>query len=167
VPAAPSCTRSRARQPTWYKYHSAGYDYHMQIFFKLRDCVVNNPSTSDGTFYAQDMRPRPTTASTPRGPVTSRATNRERTGRAFLVEDAGQPGLFQGSWQVDDEERERLGAADEQTALAWARERAEVVVIRLFESMPYSAGAINPWDGPAWPGLAEAWARPNMTAPPD
>jgi hypothetical protein len=24
----------------------------MAIFFKLRDCVVNNPSTPDGTFYS-------------------------------------------------------------------------------------------------------------------
>jgi hypothetical protein len=88
-------------------------------------------------------------------------------GRAFLVEDRTRRGLFAGSLQDDEGEREQLPATDERTALAWARARAEVVVIRLFESMPYSAGDTNPWGGPQWPGLEAARADPNMTPPPD
>jgi hypothetical protein len=105
--------------------------------------------------------------SSPRAPATSRGISRERAGRAFLVEDRDRRGLFHGSWQADDEERERLEPTDERTALAWARERADVVVIRLFESMPYSAGDVNAWGGPEWPGLEAARANPNMTPPPD
>jgi hypothetical protein len=41
------------------------------------------------------------------------------------------------------------------------------VVIRLYEYMPYSAGTVNPWGGPEWPGLAEARANPNTVVPPD
>jgi hypothetical protein len=52
VPTAPSCTRARSRTPTYSSYHSSGYDFFMQYFFKLRDCVVHNPSTPDGTFYS-------------------------------------------------------------------------------------------------------------------
>jgi hypothetical protein len=87
----------------------------------------------------------------------------------FLLEDRERRGLFQGSWQHNDthQELERLEPTDERSALAWARERADVVVIRLYEFMPYSAGAVNPWGGPEWPGLDEARAFPNTVAPPD
>jgi hypothetical protein len=51
-PAAPSCSRSTVVQPTWNHAQTAGYDYYMSIFFHMRDCAVNNPSTPDGTFYS-------------------------------------------------------------------------------------------------------------------
>lgn len=107
--------------------------------------------------------------STPGGRAISRGSSPERTGRAFLVEDPDRRGLFHASWQADEEELERLEPTDDQTALAWARERADVVVIRLFDSMPYSAGDINPWGAgaPEWPGLREARASPNLIVPPD
>lgn len=75
--------------------------------------------------------------------------------------------MFVGSWQDDESVLESLAATREQSALAWARERADVVVIRLYESMPYSAGRLNPWDGPEWPGLEAAQANPNTTPPTD
>jgi len=41
-----------ARQPTWYTYHSKGYDFYESYWFKLRDCAHTNPQTSDGTWYS-------------------------------------------------------------------------------------------------------------------
>jgi hypothetical protein len=52
LPPAPGCTRTRTRTPTYYRFHSSGYDFFMQYHFKLRDCAVSNPSTPDGTFYS-------------------------------------------------------------------------------------------------------------------
>jgi hypothetical protein len=57
VPDYPNCTRDRARRPTWYHYRTPGHDYHQDIWFKLRDCAVGKPDTSDGTWYS----PRHTT----------------------------------------------------------------------------------------------------------
>jgi hypothetical protein len=59
----------------------------------------------------------------------------------------------------EQRERERLEPTDEESALAWARKRADVVVIRVLESHPYSAGTVNPWGGPEWPGLQAARAN--------
>ena len=106
--------------------------------------------------------------STPKDPATSRGTRRARTGRAYLSEDAENRGRFGGSWQTDDAALENLDPpTDEQTALTWARSRAEIVAIRTVESMLYSAGDVNPWDAPQWPGLEQARANPHMTPPPD
>lgn len=52
VPDYPNCTRQRARMPTWYHPHVRGHDYHQDMWFKLRDCIVRNPSTEDGTWYS-------------------------------------------------------------------------------------------------------------------
>lgn len=47
-----TCTTDRVRQPTWGHYHTEGHDYRMELHFQLRDCAVDNPSTSDGLFYS-------------------------------------------------------------------------------------------------------------------
>jgi hypothetical protein len=82
-----------------------------------------------------------------------------RGGAALLGTTDGM--MFRGSWQVGEAqlERERLDPTDEQPALAWPRERADRVVIGLYEFMPYSAGALNPWGAPEWPGLQRARAN--------
>lgn len=66
--------------------------------------------------------------------------------RAFLLESEDDRELFEGSLQDDDadHEIEWLDPVSEKAALAWARERAEIVIIRRRDSMPHSAGAVNP-----------------------
>jgi len=66
--------------------------------------------------------------------------------RAFLLESEAHRDLFEGSLQDDDsdDEIERLSPVGEQAALAWARARAEIVIIRRRDSDPHSAGTINP-----------------------
>jgi hypothetical protein len=73
-----------------------------------------------------------------------------------------------GSWQDDHGVLGELATADEAAALAWARARAEVVYARAkWGSQLYAAGARNPQDLPAWPGLAAARAaapKPDQVA---
>ena len=59
VPDYPNCTTGRARQPTWYTYHSTGYDLYESYWFKLRDCTHSNPETSDGTWYSVRYNTKP------------------------------------------------------------------------------------------------------------
>ena len=76
--------------------------------------------------------------------------------RAFLLQAEDDPELFEGSLQDDDrdEEIERLAPVSERAALAWARARAEIVIIRRRNSdRQYSAGAVNP-------GI-EVWPEPS------
>jgi hypothetical protein len=55
-PAYPGCTRTTTSMvgngQNWVNYNAAGYDFWDLMFFKLRDCVLDNPSTPDGTFYS-------------------------------------------------------------------------------------------------------------------
>ena len=46
----PDCTRSRRVQDIS-RYHNHPYNFHVLFFLRLRDCVVNNPSTGDGMFW--------------------------------------------------------------------------------------------------------------------
>jgi hypothetical protein len=91
-----------------------------------------------------------------------------RPGTVWITEDFDDrefgylTGLFSAHWQGPDDEHE-LGPqlAPVEEALAWARERADVVLIRSGESDYYSAGARQP-EGrelPEWPAGAQFTRR--------
>lgn len=85
-----------------------------------------------------------------------------RHGAVYIAERDDEPGVFDATWQVENEPlpRSDLHRVDVDTAISWASRRAPIIYLRLNESEYYSAGTDNPLDREAWPGLEAARANP-------
>jgi hypothetical protein len=92
------------------------------------------------------------------------------TGRAWISQIIGfdeLPGDFVGYWETDEEQprvlEDGLRWPTPEPALAWARQRAAVVMIRLAHTDYYSAGR----DAPSWQPDAPRWPDVSTTELPD
>lgn len=91
----------------------------------------------------------------------------DRGGEVWIAEDSDDDDvgpLFSGRFSVHWERGGRIEASfhdlggDE--AVAWARERCRVIIVRVGENAHYSAGEVNPDCLPSWPPPAEDLVRP-------
>jgi hypothetical protein len=94
----------------------------------------------------------------------------EMRGRAWISQTTDsdrQPSDFVGYWETDDDEprvlEDGLRWSTLEEALAWARERAPVVMVRLATTEYFSAGRDQPsWrpEAPRWPEDGGGGLRP-------
>jgi hypothetical protein len=92
----------------------------------------------------------------------------EREGTVFISEDVGEsywfPGTFSASWQHGDRYRDGPAGVSAEEAIAWGREQADRVLIRLADSDYYSAGSEPAGDREPWPEgrVVEPRRQPGM-----